>query len=158
MASYATIPVLGLYCIPDIVTLDAQATAAGIPVPQGLRESLMNATGPIGSYATKAQLYVGSLERCWPLLLGTLLFTVVTSYIFLFSLKCFAKPLIYLVLLFLLLFFFSIGGFFVIGEQLPRPEPIQAVDNTTNGVLVTSAPVPVVPGAPTVVTIAPTAR
>jgi len=171
MQSYPTKELLGLYCVPDLKRLNAIATATGVNPPIGLRTSLFNSTGPIGGYAAKAQQYAGSLKRVWPLMLGTLCFTVITSYAFLFFLKCFAKPLIYLVLIFLFLSLSATGAFFLVGEQLPRPGPVTPSANLTAtvvaptttifGVVTTTAAASAArrlqDTAPTVVTVAPVA-
>merc|ERR1719272_1462622 len=89
--SYATTEVMGLYCIPDLKKLNAIASASGVPVPGGLRDSLFNSAGPIGKNSVKAQQYIGSLRRCSSLLGGSLLIAVFLGYAYLLLLKLFAR-------------------------------------------------------------------
>lgn len=123
--SYATTEVLGLYCIPDLERLQAVAKASGVPVPAGLRDSLFNSTGPIGKNSVKAQQYIGSLRRCTTLLAGAALLAVILGYAYLLLLKLFARPLIYLSFLFIILCCLAVSGFFFVGEiAFARPGPI----------------------------------
>merc|ERR1719162_691605 len=122
--TYATNEVMGLYCVPDLNKLQAIAKASGIPIPAGLRDSLFNSSGPIGKNSVKAQQAVGSLRRCWPLVAAAVGFAVLLGYVYLFLLKLFARPLIYLVLLFIIAMCLATSAFFVMGELMDRPSPI----------------------------------
>jgi len=130
--SYATTEVLGLYCIPDIDKISAIAQASGVAVPFGLREGMFNSTGPIGKNSVKVQQYFGSLRRCWPLLIGSLLVAVLLGYAYLFLLRICAKPLIYVSFLTIIFLCLATSAFFFIGEVMPRPaSPQQTAAGTT---------------------------
>lgn len=152
MKTYATKPILGLYCIPDMVKLNAIAQASGVATPVGLRDSMFNSSGPIGNYGVKAQQAVGSLQRCKSLLGGTLVFAFILGYAYLFLLKRCARPLIYGVLLAIVLMCWGVSAFFFIGEAMPRPEPISSFTTVSPGAVKagTVPPVAVAAAATTV--------
>jgi len=150
MQTYATKPILGLYCIPDLVKLNAIAQASGVATPVGLRDSMFSSSGPVGNYMAKAQQAVGSLQRCKSLLAGTLGFAFILGYVYLFLLKRCARPLIYGVLLIIVLGCWALAGFFIIGEAMPRPGPISGFTTVSPAAVNsgTAAPVAVTTAVP----------
>jgi hypothetical protein len=122
--TYATVPILGTYCLPDLVKIAAAAKSSGELIPKGLRDSLLGPNSPINSGDMKFLAEVGGLRRCKWLIFGMLIFAIVMGVVFLQVIKCCAKPMVYCTIIFMLLLFLCTSLFFLIGESLPRPKPI----------------------------------
>jgi hypothetical protein len=134
---YATKPMLGIYCLPDITKLAEKATKIGVAVPVGLRQNLLGKDGPINNLRDQVMKHLGGLRKCWILLLGSALFAVVVSFIFVRIVACCAKPFIYFSFFAMFVMFALLSAFFLVGEMMPRPDPVQtqiAVLNSTTNV------------------------
>eukprot|EP00928_Gymnodinium_smaydae_P039420 TRINITY_DN26933_c0_g1_i1.p1 TRINITY_DN26933_c0_g1~~TRINITY_DN26933_c0_g1_i1.p1 ORF type:complete len:700 (-),score=135.14 TRINITY_DN26933_c0_g1_i1:39-2138(-) len=91
--TYVTEELAGLYCIPSRAALGDLST------------TLFEPNGPLGSLPSKGLEAVGTLHRCYRLLLGAALMAIVLGYVYLILLRSFAEPLVQGALYFSCLFF-----------------------------------------------------
>lgn len=112
--SYPTIDVAGIYCVPQ------RSMTNDLPGNDTLTKSLMGLNGPIGNSFTSIMFGgLGSVRRCWPVLVGSLVVAIAMSFTHLFLVRNFAPLVIAVTLLSLNLILWSLALYFLLGQIVP---------------------------------------